>query len=437
MRKVVYIGMSSDILHPGHINLIKKGAELGDIIIGLLTDKAIAKYKRLPYMGYDQRKEIIENIKGVVRVMPQHTLDYTKNLELIKPDFVLHGDDWKTGVQKETRQGVIDTLKQWEGELVEVPYTKGISSTKLNKEIKEQGIFPEDRIRRLRRLINAKDIVRVLEAHNGLTPSIVENISIIKNEQKKEFDAIWISSLTDSTAKGMPDNGVVDFTSRLNTIHQVLGASTKPIILDGDNGGETEHFKQTVKTLERLGVSAVIIEDKIGLKKNSLFGTEANQTQDTPENFSEKIRKGKLAQLNPNFMVIARIESLILGKGINDALIRAKAYIEAGADAIMIHHKEKDITLLKEFCREYINFSENTPLVLVPSAYNHITEKELNNMGASIIIYANHLLRSAYPAMKKVAKTILENERAYEAEEFCMDIKNLLNLISEENPNRR
>lgn len=428
-KKKVYIGMSADIIHPGHLNIIKEGVKLGKVTVGLLADKAIASYKRLPYMDYSQRKKIVENLKGIDDVMSQHTLDYVKNLEIIRPDYVLHGDDWKNGIQKNTRQRVIDTLSKWGGKLIEIPYTKGISSTQLNENLKEIGITPEDRIKRLRRLIESKNIVRVLEAHNGLTASIVDSASIVKNGIKKEFDALWISSLTDSTAKGMPDNGVVDFTSRLNTIHQALELSSKPIILDGDSGGEIEHFKQMVKTLERLGVSAIIIEDKIGLKKNSLFGTDVKQIQDTPEHFSEKIKKGKHAQLNKDFMIIARVESLILGKGVDNAVLRSKAYIEAGADAIMIHHKDKDTTLLKEFCKEYTNFSKGIPMVVVPSAYSHMTEKELNKIGANVVIYANHLLRSAYPAMKKVAESILENERAHEAGEYCMSIKEILNLI--------
>lgn len=429
MGKTVYVGMSADLIHPGHLKVIEKARELGDVTVGLLTDKAIASYKRIPLMTYEQREKVIENIKGIVRVVPQETLDYVPNLKRIRPHFVVHGDDWQSGVQKQTRQKVIETLAEWDGQLVEIPNLGETSSTKLHALLRGIGTSSESRIKRLRRLIESKDIVRVLEAHNGLTASIVESTSIMKDGQKREFDALWIGSLTDSTAKGMPDNGVVDFTSRLNTIHQALELSTKPIILDGDNGGEIEHFKQMIKTLERLGVSAIIIEDKVGLKKNSLFGTEASQTQDDPEKFSEKIREGKLTQLNPDFMIIARIESLILGKGVEDAIIRAKAYIEAGADAIMIHHKDSDITILKEFCKEYPSFSNNTPLVVVPSAYSHMTEKELSNLGANVVIYANHLLRSSYPAMKKVAESILENERAKEADEHCMSIKEILNLI--------
>ena len=380
-------------------------------------------------MDYEQRKEILENIKGVTKVIPQHTLDYTENLEQLKPDYIFHGDDWKKGVQRKTREKVIETLEKWGGKLIEVEYTPGISSSQLNKNLKRMGITPEDRIKRLRRLICSKDTVRVLEAHNGLTASIVEDVSIKKNGIKKEFDCIWISSLTDSTSKGMPDNGIVDFTSRLNTIHQALESSTKPIILDGDNGGELEHFKQTVRTLERLGVSAVIIEDKKGLKKNSLLETEVLQLQDSKEAFSEKIKAGKLSQLNNDFMIISRIESLILQKGVNDALERAKAYINAGTDAVMIHHKEKDTSKLESFCKAYSLFKEKVPLVVVPTAYSHLTEKELRNMGVKVIIYANHLLRSAYPAMRKVAEIILENERAQEVEEHCMSIKEILNLI--------
>ena len=344
---------------------------------------------------------------------------------------MVHGDDWKTGVQKQIRERVIETLKEWGGQLVEIPYTIGISSTQLNQSLKEIGTSPEIRIRTLRRLLDSKEIVRVLEAHNGITALIVENAFVEGDSFKKEFDGMWISSLTDSIAKGKPDIGVVDLTSRLSTIDQILESTTKPIIFDGDNGGQTEHFVFMVRTLERLGISAVIIEDKIGLKRNSLFGTEVEQTQDSIEAFSHKISQGKKAQLNNDFMIIARIESLILGKGVYDALTRSQSYIKAGADAIMIHSKEKQPIELLEFCREYSKFENKVPLVVVPTTYSHMAEKELKEIGANMVIYANHLLRSAYPAMKKTAESILKNERAYESEEFCMPIKEILKLIPE------
>ena len=427
--KKVYVGLSADIIHPGHLNILKIAKKLGEVTIGVLTDEAIASYKRLPFMDYEQRKVVVENLKGVTHVVPQNTLDYVPNLRKYKPDYVVHGDDWKTGIQKETRARVIDVLKEWGGELIEPSYTKGISSTKLNDAAREIGITPEIRMRRFRRMLSAKPITRVIEAHNGLTALIAENVSIDDNGQKREFDALWISSLTDSTAKGKPDIGYVDLTSRLNTIQDVLEGSTKPIILDGDNGGPTEHFVFMVRTLERLGVSAVIIEDKVGLKKNSLFGTEVEQTQDDKDSFAYKISQGKKAQFEEDFMIIARIESLILKKGLEDALERAQAYINAGVDGIMIHSKEKDPANIFAFCDMYRKFERRVPLVAVPSAYSQVTEAELIEAGVNIVIYANHLLRSAYPSMVKTAETILRNQRALEAEKLCMPIKEILTLI--------
>jgi len=429
MKKQVYVGMSADLVHPGHLNIIKKAAELGEVTIGLLTDEAIASYKRLPHMTFEQRKEVIENIKGVIRVVPQKTLDYVPNLEDLKPDYVVHGDDWKEGVQQKTRERVIETLKKWGGELVEVPYTKGISSTQLHAAIKEVGTTPDLRLKSLRRLIAAKKIVRICEIHTGLTGLIVENIHVDTPLGRREFDGMWGSSLTDSTSKGKPDIEAVDITSRMNTLNDVLEVTTKPIIFDGDTGGIPEHFVFTVRTLERLGVSAVIIEDKTGLKKNSLFGTDVDQTQDSIENFCLKIHAGKKAQTTADFMIIARIESLILGKGVEDALKRADAYIKAGADGIMIHSREKTPDEVFAFCDEYKKFENRVPLVAVPSSYNKVTEEELAERGVNIVIYANQLLRSAYPAMVKTAKMILENHRSSEADSQMMSINEILELI--------
>ena len=429
--KKIYVAMCADLLHHGHINIIKESRKLGEVVVGLLTDEAIASYKRVPLIPYEQRKIIVENIKGVKEVVAQENFDYVPTLKKVRPDYVVHGDDWKTGIQRKVRQRIIDVLNEWGGKIVEIPYTKGMSSTGLQGNVKEIGITREMRTKRLRRLLEFKPLVKILESHNGLTAMIVENTFIEENNVKKEFDGVWVSSLTDSVSKGKPDTGIVDLTSRLSTINHILEVTTKPIILDGDNGGEIEHFSSMVRTLERLGVSAVIIEDKIGFKRNSLFGTEANQSQEEVSKFAEKISAGKKAQLEDDFMIISRIESLILGKGIYDALIRAKAYIEAGADAIMIHSKERDGKEILEFCKQYSQIENKVPLVVVPSTYSHIKEEELINAGVNMVIYANHLLRSAYPAMKKTAEKILLNERAYECEEDCMPIKDLLNLISE------
>jgi phosphoenolpyruvate phosphomutase len=427
--KKIYVALSADLLHHGHINVLNKAAELGEITVGLLTDKAIARYKRLPFLSYEHRKQIVESIKGVVAVIPQKTLDYAPNLRKLKPDYVVHGSDWETGVQKKTREKVVKVLKEWGGELVEVPYTKDVSSTNLAKAMREVGTTPSIRRKQLRRLLEIKPIVRILEAHNGISGLIVEKTQIVKGDSVKEFDGIWISSLTDSVAKGKPDIGAVDLTSRANTIEQILEVTTKPIIVDVDNGGLTEHFVFLVKTLERLGVSAVIVEDKIGLKKNSLLGTDVEQRQDGIENFSHKIMQGKRSQVTTEFMIIARIESLILKSGMNDALARAKAYISAGADGVMIHSKDKEPDEILEFCKKYSKFEEKVPLVVVPTTYDKITESELMKAGVSIVIYANHMLRSAYPAMKKTAEMILQNERLYEVRDMCMPIKEVLTLL--------
>ena len=429
----VYIAMSADVLHQGHINIINEGKKYGDVIIGLLTDKAIASYKRLPILSYDERKVIFENLKGVTEVVPQNTLDYSENLNAIKPDYVVHGDDWRSGVQKIVRENVINTLSKWGGKLIEVPYTKDVSCTEMEKKVREFSNTPDNRRAKLRRMLELKPYVNVMEASNGLTGLICENTKYIDEEKgvEREFDGMWVSSLCDSSFKGKPDIELVDLTSRINTIEEIMEVTTKPIILDGDTGGKTEHFAYNVKTLERLGVSAIIIEDKTGLKQNSLFGTEAKQVLDDPQAFAAKIRAGKTAQVTKDFLIFARIEALIAGYGIDEAIKRAKIYIEeGGADGIMIHSKEKDGAEIKEFLRRFREYSKDIPVILVPTSYNQFTEEELASWGANIIIHANHMLRSAYPAMKKCAESVLEHHRSKEAsEQYCIGIKEVLALI--------
>ena len=409
MVKKVYVGMSADLVHPGHMNILKEAAKLGDVTVGLLTDKAIASYKRLPFMSFEHRKEVIENIKGVSNVIAQNTLDYRTNLKLVKPDYVVHGDDWKEGVQIKTRQQVIETLAEWGGELIEIEYTEGISSTKLNNVLSEIGTTVEVRRNRLRRLIHAKPIVRILEAHNALSSLIAENTVVKRNGENVSFDGVWSSSLTDSTARGKPDIEAIDMTSRINSVNDIFEVTTKPMIFDADTGGKIEHFEFNVRSLERAGVSAVVIEDKTGLKKNSLLGNEVKQIQENIEIFCNKISRGKAAQLSDDFMIIARIESLILESGMEDALTRAQAYIKAGADGIMIHSRHKDPTEIKEFMKKFRAMDQNTPVVVVPTSFNSVTTDEFIEMGVNIVISANHMLRAAYPAMLKVAKSILKN----------------------------
>jgi len=427
--KKVYVAMSADLVHPGHINILKNAQKFGAVTVGLLTDKAIASYKRLPFMSYEQRKVVIENIKGVERVVPQNTLDYTSNLLNIKPDYVIHGDDWKEGVQSQTRLQVLKCLSEWNGELIEVSYTQDISSTKLNESLMEVGTTPDIRRARLRRLISSKPIVKILEVHNALCGLIAENTQEVRNGLPVSFDGVWSSSLTDSTAKGKPDIEAIDVTSRLNVVNEVFEVTNQPMIFDADTGGKTEHFEFTVKSLDRMGVSAVIIEDKTGLKKNSLFGNDVKQTQDSIENFCDKIKRGKAAQVSQDFMIIARIESLILEAGMDDALIRAKAYIKAGADGIMIHSCQKSPDEIIEFMKNFREIDTTTPVVVVPSSFYSVTVEEFEKMGVNIVIMANHMLRSAYPAMLNVAKSILRNGRSQEAELDCMSVKEILEFI--------
>ena len=427
--KKVYICFSTDILHNGHMKIISRAAQLGSVTVGLLSDEAVATYKHYPLIPLDERIPMFENIKGVDRVVVQNSLDYTEILRELKPDIVVHGDDWITGYQAPIRAAVIETLKEWGGQLVEFPYTDTPTEKTLSS-LDKLLFMPEFRRGRLKKIMSYKPCISVLEAHNGLSALIVENTRVEAAGGTRQFDAIWVSSLTDSTAKGKPDIELVDMSSRIATLEQIMEVSTKPIILDGDTGGLTEHFVFNVRTLERIGVSAVIIEDKKGLKKNSLFGTEVEQTQDSIENFCEKIRAGKAALNTKDFMIFARCESLILEKGQADALERCRAYVQAGADGIMIHSRAKTPDEVFAFCEEFRKTNPATPIVVVPTTYNTTTDTELAAHGINVVIHANHLIRSAFPAMQKTAESILEHDRSLEASaEYCMPIKQILTLI--------
>lgn len=427
--KTIYLGITGDIIHPGIINIITEAAKQGKVLIGLLTDSAIASHKRLPYLTYEQRRNVVENIKGVEQVVPQEEWSYVPNLKKYKPDAIIHGSDWKSGPLSKVRDEVYKVMEELGGTVIEIPYTPGITSSILHDARNAIGTTPDIRLKTLRRLINAKPIVRIMEAHSGLSGLIVENIQIEKEDGIHQYDGMWSSSLTDSTSKGKPDIEAVDLTTRFQDLTNILECTTKPIIYDGDTGGIPEHFVFTVRTLERNGVSAVIIEDKVGLKKNSLFGTEVEQNLATIPEFCEKISAGKKAQVTPDFMIIARLESLIAGKSVDDALERASAYVHAGADGVMIHSKEKSGDDIREFCLRFRKDFSSIPIVLVPTTYNQFTESELHAWGANIIIYANHMLRSSYPAMYKTAEMILKNERSKEADAVCMPIKEILELI--------
>ena len=425
----VYVAMAGDLVHPGHINVIKKATMHGDVIVGLLTDKAIASYKRIPYMPYNLRKEVIENIKGVNKVVKQSTLDYTPNLMKIKPNFVVHGDDWKCGVQKGIRASVLKILSKWGGKLIEIPYTKGICSTDIINDLNKFTPSPDMRKSMLKRLINNKNIVRLLEAHSGLTGLIVEKARHENNDGVYEFDAIWASSLTESTNKGMPDTESVDLTSRVQMLNEIVRVTTKPIIFDADTGGKLEHLQFLIDSLERIGVSAMIMEDKVGNKRNSLYDSSVKQKQASIPVFTNKLKKAKELKSSDDFMIFARIESFILGQSHDHALNRAMKYISAGADGIMIHSNKKSPKEIIKFTKSYNKLSNRVPLLVVPTSYNQIKESTLIENNINLVVYANHLIRAAYPAMRDAAQSILKNKRSYEIDKNILSIKDILNLI--------
>ena len=431
-NRTVYMCFSTDIIHSGHIAIIRKAAKLGKLIIGVLSDEAVASYKHYPLIPFEERKSLFENITGVIKVVEQKELSYANILRQLKPDYVVHGDDWREGFQKPIRDEVCSILAEYGGKLVEFPYSKQKIYEELEKRTRAQLSMPDYRRGRLKKLINMKGCIRAIEAHSGITGLIAEKTTVLKDGKTYQFDAMWVSSLCDSTAKGKPDIELVDMTSRFRTIDEIMEVTTKPIIFDGDTGGLTEHFVYTVRTLERMGVSMVIIEDKTGLKKNSLFGTEVKQTQDTIENFCEKIRAGVNAKKTSDFMICARIESLILEQGMEDALTRAFAYCNAGVDAIMIHSRKKDPSEIFEFVRRFREVEKTIPVVVVPTSFNTVYEDEFKAAGVNVVIYANHLTRSGIPAMQKAARLILENQRAKECDDICMPINEIINLIPEE-----
>lgn len=431
-NRLVYMCFSTDILHGGHIAIIKKASRLGKLVIGVLSDEAVSSYKRFPLIPFSERKIMFENVVGVHSVVEQKTLQYRENLLKIKPEIVVHGDDWKQGIQKSIREDVIHTLNQYGGRLVEFPYSNDKKYIELEKRAMAEIATPDMRRGRLKKLLSMKGLVTAMEAHNGLTGLIVENTVVEENGGTHQFDAMWVSSLCDSTAKGKPDIELVDMTSRFRTIDEICEVTTKPIIFDGDTGGLLEHFVYTVRSLERMGVSMIIIEDKTGLKKNSLFGNDIPQTQADLYEFAEKIKAGKKAQRTKDFMICARIESLILDKGIEDALERANVYVKAGADAIMIHSRKKEPDEIIEFVTKFRNEDDTTPIVVVPTSFDNVLESDFKKMGVNVVIYANQFTRIAFPAMQDAAKTILKNHRAKECNEKCMPFSEIIRLIPDE-----
>lgn len=426
---IVYTSFTTDVIHAGHLNIIHEAQKYGDVVVGVMTDEALVQFDRFPTISFQERKEMVKAIPGVSRVIEQDSVMYDTVIKELRPDYVIHGDNWCKGPLNAIRENAKQALEAYGGRIIDVPYTYNSRIKDINSKMKARLAMPEYRRKRLKQLFSIRPIVKALEVHSGITGLIAEKTVVEHNGRLDQFDAMWISSLCDSTAKGKPDIELVDMTSRFRTIDDVTEVTTKPIIFDGDTGGLTEHFVYTVRTLEKMGVSAVIIEDKTGLKKNSLFGTDVPQTQDSIEHFSEKIRAGKNAQLTDDFMIIARIESLILERGMEDALKRAFAFVEAGADGIMIHSRKKDPGEILEFCDKFRKENAKTPIVVVPTSFNMITEEELAAHGVNLVIYANQLTRSAFPAMQNTARDILKYHRAKEVDDRLLPIKDIITLI--------
>ncbi len=430
--KIVYTCFTTDVIHEGHLNIIREAQKYGRLIVGCMSDTAKIRFNKFPTKSLEERMQLYRSLQGVSEVVVQNDMMYKDVIESVRPDYIIHGDNWKEGALAHMRSVVKEQLEAYGGKIIDVPYTFNENVAKVDRRINEKLAMPEFRRRRLRQLIEMVPVVKVIEAHSGLTGLIAEKTTVVDDSGMiDQFDAMWISSLCDSTDRGKPDIELVDLTSRLRTVNDIMEVTTKPIILDGDTGGLTEHFVYNVRTLERIGVSAVIIEDKTGLKKNSLFGTEVVQTQDTIENFCAKISAGKKAQLSDSFMIIARIESLILERGMDDALKRASAYVEAGADGIMIHSRKKEPDEIIEFCKEFRKKDKKTPIVVVPTSFNSVTEEELAGSGVNVVIYANQLMRAAFPVMQSAAESILKNHRALEIDSSLMPFKDIIRLIDE------
>ncbi len=430
-EKLVYTCFCTDVLHEGHFNILRESKKLGRVVVGILCDSEMLRYNRFPTKTTEERVKMVEELQGIEKVIVQDKIMYDDIVKTLHPDYIVHGSNWTDPGMEVIRENILALLKKYGGELIEIPYTSNATVRKIDRQMVEKLAMPEFRRGRLKKLLKLVPIVKAIEVHSGLTGLIAEKTVVADRESVDQFEAMWISSLCDSTDKGKPDIELVDMTSRFRTINDVMEVTTKPIIFDGDTGGMTEHFGYTVRSLERMGVSAIIIEDKTGLKKNSLFGTEVVQTQDSIENFCMKIAEGKRAQLSEDFMIIARIESLILERGMEDALQRAFAFRDAGADGIMIHSRKKSPAEIIEFCDKFRAVDTLTPIVVVPTSFCSITEQELIQHGVNIVIYANQLMRAAVPAMRATAEEILRYHRAEEVEKRLMPFKEIITLIDE------
>ncbi len=424
----VYVSMTMEILHNGHLKILKEARRHGRVTVGLLTDQALENKKALPLLSFEQRREILEALDCVDEVIAQDTWGFDAVLDRHKPKVFVHGDKWDGPLQG-MRERVIAKLESYGGQFVELPYSHEFDTGNIAPQMTAALASPYARQKAFRRLLQSHRLVRLLEAHSPLAALIGENMQVEREGKTLQFDGFWSSSLTDSTEMGLPDIEALDMSRRFQNIDEIFEVTTKPLVMDADTGGKPEHFELRARTMERMGIAAAIIEDKTGLKKNSLLGTDVPQTQATVEQFCEKIQAGIEGQKYNGMMIIARLESLILGKGVDDALMRAEAYVAAGAGAVMIHSKETEPDEVFAFTGQFRQTHPTIPIVVVPSSYNRVMDHELQAHGVKVIIYANHMLRASYKAMDKVARAILANGRTAEIEDDIISIKQILKLI--------
>ncbi|MDJ0824059.1 MAG: phosphoenolpyruvate mutase [Rhodobacter sp.] len=424
----VYVSMTAEILHNGHLRILKEAKKHGRVTVGLLTDRALENKKPIPLLSFEQRKEILEALDCVDEVIAQDEWDYDACIDTHKPRVFVHGDKWD-GPLTGMRERAIARLESYGGTFVELPYSHEFDGTHIAPQMAASLATPFAKQKAFRRMMQSKRLVRFLEAHSPLAALIGEHTKVQRNGDVLQYDGFWSSSLTDSTEMGLPDIEALDVTRRLQNIDEIFEVTTKPLVFDADTGGKAEHFELKVRTMERMGIAAAIIEDKTGLKKNSLLGTSVPQTQASIPEFQEKIRAGIEGQKYRGMMIIARLESLILGQGIDDALRRADAYVTAGAGAVMIHSKERDPAQVFAFTDAFAQDHPEVPIVAVPSSYNTVHDHELQAHGIKMIIYANHMLRSSYKAMEQTARAILEHGRTAEIEDEIITIPQILKLI--------
>jgi len=401
-EKTVYVGMVGDMLHVGHINILKTAARLGRVTVGVLTDRAVVGYKRLPLLAFEDRVRVVESIADVAAVVPQKTLSYVENLRALRPDYVVHGDDWRYGDQvSRARAEVIATLGEWGGELVEVAYTKGISSTAIHRSGAADALFSGTRQGRLRRLLAAKPTLRIVEAHSGLSAKIAAEVR--GPDGATGFDAVWQSGLTDAIHRGKSDGGAVDRGRRLQAVEEILDAGPLPLIYDGRAAGRPETVFDLTRALDKAGVSALCLGDRSDPDRT---GPEMS-----PAETVAQIEAVRAACPTGAVMAISRIVVAAPGNGgsgaLDRALDRALALLEAGSDAVMFDSAADTAEPILDIAARLRRQRRDVPLFAAQSDRWGAPIHRFENAGIDAVVYETHLLRATVAPMRRAATALL------------------------------